>query len=99
MEPKICEGWPLGSLTLLKATHWLTSALPALWSNFNVVFLPMLKLLQLMTVEYSKGRYFQEAAGVARQALKVAPADAGKPSGGSTTVSFGCAGPCWPPAG
>src|SRR5437667_824899 len=36
-----------------------------------------LKLLQLMTVEYSKGRYFQEAAGVARQALKVAPADAG----------------------
>src|SRR6266851_9733008 len=34
------------------------------------------KLLQLMTVEYSKGRYFQDAADVARQALKLAPADA-----------------------
>jgi tetratricopeptide (TPR) repeat protein len=33
------------------------------------------KLLQLMAVEYAKGRYFQEAAGAARRVLELSPAD------------------------
>jgi protein O-GlcNAc transferase len=32
-----------------------------------------LKLMQVLSVEYTRGRYFHEAAAVARQALKVAP--------------------------
>ena len=34
------------------------------------------RLLQIMVVEYGKGRYFQEAAEVARRALELAPNDA-----------------------
>jgi len=34
------------------------------------------RLLQIMVVEYGKGRYFQEAAEVARRALELAPHDA-----------------------
>ncbi|MBI4903561.1 MAG: tetratricopeptide repeat protein [Acidobacteria bacterium] len=33
------------------------------------------KLMQVLSVEYSRGRYFQEAAAIAREALKVAPDD------------------------
>ena len=33
------------------------------------------RLLQIMVVEYGKGRYFQEAADVARRALELAPSD------------------------
>ncbi len=32
-----------------------------------------LKLMQVLSVEYTRGRYFHEAAAVARQALRVAP--------------------------
>ena len=35
------------------------------------------KLMQVMSVEYSKGRYFEEAARVAELALRVAPEDEG----------------------
>lgn len=31
------------------------------------------KLMQVLSVEYSRGRYFQEAAAIAREALKIAP--------------------------
>lgn len=34
-----------------------------------------LKLMQVLSVEYSQGRYFREAAAMARQALKVAPGE------------------------
>ena len=47
MEPRICEGAPVGSLILLKATHVPTSVPPALWSKVSVVFLPILKVCQL----------------------------------------------------
>ena len=33
------------------------------------------KLMQVLSVEYSKGRYFQEAAAIARKALEIAPGE------------------------
>jgi tetratricopeptide (TPR) repeat protein len=33
------------------------------------------KLMQVLSVEYSRGRYFHEAAAIAREALKVAPGE------------------------
>lgn len=41
-----------------------------------LVFQPRnVKLMQVLSVEYSYGRYFHEAAAIARQALRVAPAE------------------------
>ncbi len=34
-----------------------------------------LKLMQVLSVEYSRGRYFHEAAAIAREALKIAPGE------------------------
>src|SRR4051794_38273341 len=47
MDPRICEGLPVGSLILLKAIHSLLFEPPALWSNVSVVSLPILKVFQL----------------------------------------------------
>ena len=33
------------------------------------------KLMQVLSVEYSRGRYFREAASIAREALKLAPGE------------------------
>jgi len=49
MEPRICEGTPLGSLIMLKTIQSPTCWPPALWLNFNVVALPTLKLCQVRT--------------------------------------------------
>jgi tetratricopeptide (TPR) repeat protein len=41
-----------------------------------LVFQPRnVKLMQVLSVEYSRGRYFREAAAIAREALKIAPAE------------------------
>src|ERR1700722_18900925 len=49
MEPRIWEGTPEGSLTMLKAIHLLMSRPPALWLKSRLVCLPMLNEVQVRT--------------------------------------------------